>query len=104
MKNSSRIFNGCRVEGSFGLLVTNPNPNVKRRIRSKANGTVLGAAGAHTWDITFDFDGNLKTVNSRSLVVVPVDSGIPLDEEKISNSKNVSCRDRLNLQLYRCAY
>ena len=104
MKNSSRIFNGCRVEGSFGLLVTNPNPNVKRRIRSKANGTVLGAAGAHTWDITFDFDGNLKTVNSRSLVVVPVDSGIPLDEETISNAKYVSYHNRLNLQLYRCAY
>ena len=97
MKNSSRIFNGCRVEGSFGLLVTNPNPNVKRRIRSKANGTVLGAAGAHTWDITFDFDGNLKTVNSRSLVVVPVDSGIPLDEETISNAKYANYHNRLNL-------
>ena len=48
MKNSSRIFTGCRVEGSFGPLVTNLNPNIKRRILSKAIGTVLQAAGAHT--------------------------------------------------------
>ena len=50
--------------------------------------------GAHTWNVTFAFDGNLKTFNSRLVVVVPVDSGIPLDEEVISNSKDVSCHDR----------
>ena len=64
MKKSSRIFTGCHVEGSFGPLVANPNPNIKRRIRSKAIGIDLRAAGVHTWDVTFDFDGNLKTVNS----------------------------------------
>ena len=50
--------------------------------------------GVHTWNVTFAFDGNLKTVNSRLVVVVPVDSEIPLDEEIRSNSKDVSCHDR----------
>ena len=64
MKNSPCIFIGCRIEGIFGPLVVNPNPKIKRRIRSKAIRTVLRATSAHTWDVAFDFDGNLKTVNS----------------------------------------
>ena len=104
MKNSSRIFTGCHVKESFGPLVANPNPDIKHCIRSKAIGTVLWAAGAHTWDVTFDFDRSFNKVDSRSLVVIPVDGGIPLDEETISNSKNISFHYRLILQLFQCAY
>ena len=81
MSKSVRIGAGSRVEGSYGPLITNPNASIKRRIRSKAIGTVIKAAGPHKWEVVFDFDAKVKTVSSRSLTVVETDAGIPLDEE-----------------------
>ena len=43
MPKSKKIFVGCRVEGSQGPLVANPDPKIKRRVHSKVIGTVLKA-------------------------------------------------------------
>ena len=81
MNQLIRIGTGSRVEGSHGPLITNPNASIKRRVRSKAVGTVVKAAGPHKWDVVFDFDAKVKTVRSRSLTIVQNDVGIPLDKE-----------------------
>ena len=86
MVHSSHIFVGCRVEGSHGPLLPNPNPNAKRRVREKVAGTVLKASGLHQWDVLFDFDGKVKQVSSRSLRIVPTQSSIPVDEITPSTS------------------
>ena len=80
MISAGRISVGCRVEGCYGPLVPNPNPNVKRRVRDRVVGTVLRAAGQHKWAVQFDFDGKVKTVASSGLKIVPQQSAIPLDE------------------------
>ena len=72
MKNFSRIFTCCRIEGRFGPLVANR------------------AVSPHTY-------GHLKIVNSRLLIFVPVDSEIALDEQTIDSSKEISCQHRLIL-------
>ena len=81
MNQRIRIGAGSRVEGSHGPLITNPNASIKQRIRSKAIGTVVRAAGPHKWEVIFDYDAKVKTVSSRSLSIVAADAGIPLDEE-----------------------
>ena len=82
---ATRIGVGSRVIGSHGPLIPNPNPNTKRRIRQPVIGTVLRAAGPHTWDIQFDHDGKVKTgVSSRAVKLVPEGSGIPLNEASMT--------------------
>ena len=49
-------------------------------MREKVVGTVIKATGLHNWDVNFDFDGKVKTVSSRLLKIVPVESGIPVNE------------------------
>ena len=91
MNQLIRIGTGSRVEGSHGPLITNPNASIKRRVRSKAVGTVVKAAGPHKWDVVFDFDAKVKTVSSRSLTIVQNDAGIPLNEEgAVDTDPNVS--------------
>lgn len=91
MVNSKRLYNGCRVEGSHGPLVPNPNPNVKRRVREKVVGTILAPAGLHKWDVIFDFNGKRQTVSSSSLKLVEDNKGIPLNEvtNTITNDLNM---------------
>ena len=89
MTRQKRIYVGCRVLGSHGPLVTNPNESVKRHVRSKVVGTILKAVGQQKWDVQFDFDGSVKEgVSSTSLQIVEADVGITLDE--ISNTNNNS--------------
>ena len=72
---------GWRVMGSHGLLIENPNPNVKRRIWQPVTGTVIRASGPHVWNVQFDHDGKVKTgVSLRAIKIVSEDSGIPLNE------------------------
>jgi len=81
MVNSSKISIGTRVEGAHGPLMPNPNPNIKRRIRTRVVGTVINAVGQHTWDILFDFDGKIQNgIHSRSLKIVPKETAIPAHE------------------------
>ena len=77
---SIRILVGDRVEGSHGPLITNPDASKKRRIRSKVIGTVVRAAGSQKWDVVFDYDGNSKKVSLKSLIIVPPETGIPVDK------------------------
>ena len=74
------IIVGSRVEGLYGPLHPNPNPNVKRRVRSRSVGTVLRANGQHSWDVQFDFDGRVKQCSSKSLKVVRPEVGIPVND------------------------
>ena len=41
MLRSKQIFVGCRVEGSHGPLVANPDPKIKKRVHSKVIGTIF---------------------------------------------------------------
>ena len=86
--NVVRLVPGSRVFGSHGPLVENPNVNVKRRVRSKAYGTVVKAEGLHKWEARFDFDGKSRVVASRSLKLVPNDAGIPLNEESANSTSD----------------
>ena len=91
MHQHIRIGTGSRVKGSHGHLIMNPNASIKRQIRSKAIGTVVKAAGPHKWEVIFDYDAKVKTVSSRSLTIVEIDAGIPLDEEDdVDITPNVS--------------
>ena len=81
MSTRKRIFTGCRVEGSYGPLVANPNPNIKRRVHSRVPGTVIRATEQHKWEVLFDFDNKVKVCPSKSLTVVPIGTGVPLHEE-----------------------
>ena len=70
MPNSSHIFIGCRVEGSFGPLIPNPNPKQKRRIREKVYSTVIRAVDQRQWEIVADIHGEIKIVTLNALKVV----------------------------------
>jgi hypothetical protein len=80
MVRSNHVCVGYRVEGCHGPLVQNPNPSIKRRVRSKVVGTVMRAAELHKWEVVFDYDGKAKVVRSSSLKVVEEGTGVPLDE------------------------
>ena len=92
MNQRIRIGAGSRVEGSHGPLITNPNASIKRRIRSKAIGTVVKAAGPHKWEVIFDYDAKVKTISLRSLTIVESGARISLDEEDaVDITPNVNC-------------
>ena len=80
MANKLRISVGCRVEGGHGPLISNPDPAIKRRVRSRAVGTVLRSVEQRKWEVVFDFDAKVKTVSSSSLTIVESDRAIPLNE------------------------
>ena len=70
LTSAERIKVGSQVKGSHG------------RVREVVVGTVLRACGIAQWDVCFDFDGKVKqNISSRSLQLIPDDSGIPLNEE-----------------------
>ena len=85
MVKQNRISPGCRVEGPHGELVPNPRGHT-RRVKARVVGTVVEAAGEHKWTVLFDYNGLAKTVTSKSLKVVEVGVGLPLD----SSSDTVS--------------
>ena len=85
MRTGSVILVGCRVEGSYGPLVANNNPNIKRRVCSRAIGTVIKASDRHKWEVKFDYNNSLKIVPSNGLKLVPTDTGIPVDEISASS-------------------
>ena len=70
MNQCIRIGTRSRVEGSHGPLITNPNASIKRQIRSKVIGMVVKAAGPHKWEVIFDYDAKVKTVSSRSVLLI----------------------------------
>ena len=80
MVNKLRISVGCRVEGGHGPLIPNTDPAIKRRVRSRAVGTVLRSVEQRKWEVVFDFDSKVKTVSSSSLTIVESDRAIPLNE------------------------
>ena len=64
----------------------NPNSNTKRRVRLRVVGTVMSAAGPNMWNVSFDFDGKIKAVHSRSVKIVPDGTAIPVNE--LANNNN----------------
>ena len=75
---SKQIFVGCRGEGSYGSLIANLNPNIKRLVHSRVVGTVLKANEQHKWKVSFDFNGKVKVCRTKSLSIVPFRSRVPL--------------------------
>jgi hypothetical protein len=45
---------GCRVSGSFGELIPNPDPNKKQCVRKRLVGNVLHAVGHRKYMVAFD--------------------------------------------------
>ena len=88
MVSSDKIVAGTLVSGSHGKLIPNPNPNVKRRVREKVVGTVIKAAGLHKWEVLFDYNKQMQVVTSKSLKIVPTESGIPLNEESAKDKED----------------
>ena len=97
MVESARIHSGARVSGSHGPLEYNPNGKGKRRRRVTVFGTVIKAVGQHQWEVVFDYNNVAQTVSSKSLKVVEQESGIPLNEQTVS--EEVSLILLLNLSL-----
>ena len=55
-----RIAAGARVSGTFGELQSNPNPNIKRRVKKRVFGNVIGAVDAKKYRVDFDNIGVLE--------------------------------------------
>ena len=68
------------TEGSHSSLIAHPATSKKRCIWSKVVGKVLRVVDPHKWDIVFDFDEQPKTVESGSLIIIPLETGIPINE------------------------
>ena len=91
MNQCIQISIGSRVKGNHNPLIFDLNASIKRIIWSKAIGTVEKVVGLHKWDIVFDYDTKVKTVSSRSLIIVEIDGGIPLCKEgDVDTDTNVS--------------
>jgi hypothetical protein len=61
-----RLEAGCRVSGSFGDYIPNPNPNIKRRIRMKLYGTIVRAVDKKQYEVLWD-NNNTSIVFANSL-------------------------------------
>ena len=90
VRTNKNITVGARVEGCFGPLIPNPNPAIKRRVRSRVVGTVLRGLERHRWEVRFDFDGKQQEVRSNALKLVPASYGIPLNEASPSPSRTLA--------------
>ena len=44
-------------------------------------GIVISAVGPHEWYVLFDYNGKVKKVTSKSLIVVSLLAGIPLHDQ-----------------------
>jgi hypothetical protein len=69
----ARIQIGCRVSGSHGELIPNPNPKVPRRIRKRIFGIVRCAVGPKKWMVQFD-NGSSSECFSNTLKIENPDS------------------------------
>ena len=92
MVERARISVGTRAKGDHDRLIQNPKGG-KRRVRDKAVGTVVSAAGQHTWRVAFDFDGKEKECQTRSLRIVPGETGIPLNELSRDGRKGANANE-----------
>ena len=60
-----RLLAGCRVSGSFGELVTNPDPRKIRCIRQRLFGNVVSAVGPGKYLVAFDNNQTLECSSNR---------------------------------------
>ncbi len=73
-----RLVVGCRVSGSFGELIPNPDPNKKRCVCKRLVGNVLHAVGHGKYMVAFDNGETLECCSNR-LRVERSSSSIPPD-------------------------
>jgi hypothetical protein len=73
-----RLLAGCRVSGSFGVLIPNPDSNKKRCIHKRLVGNVLHAVGHGKYMVAFD-NGETIECCSNCLCVEARTSAIPPD-------------------------
>ena len=50
-KRVKRLEVGCRVSGSFGEYIANPNPNIKRRVRKRIFGRIVKAVDKSQYEV-----------------------------------------------------
>lgn len=65
-KRVKRLEVGCRVSGSFGEYIANPNPNIKRRVRKRIFGRIVKAVDKSQYEVCWD-DGKTFAVFANSL-------------------------------------
>ena len=65
-KRVKRLEVGCRVSGSFGEYIANPNPNIKRRVRKRIFGRIVKAVDKSQYEVCWD-DGKTFAVFGNSL-------------------------------------
>lgn len=84
-----RIAAGARVSGTFGELQSNPNPNIKRRVKKRVFGNVIGAVDAKKYRVDFDNIGVLE-VSSNRLRLEAATASLPPDVVPCRRSENLS--------------
>jgi len=60
-KRVKRLEVGCRVSGSFGEYIANPNPNIKRRVRKRIFGRIIKLLVKRSIGIPWLLTHNLTT-------------------------------------------
>jgi len=71
MVRTINIFIRCCVEECYSPLQATPNLEIKRRVCSRAFGTVVRAVEHHTYEVKFEYDIKMRSVPSNSLMIVP---------------------------------
>jgi hypothetical protein len=73
-----RLLPGCRVSGSFGQLIPNPDPNKNQCICQQLFGNVMSAVGPGKYLVAFDNNETMECPSNR-LHVESRTSAIPPD-------------------------
>jgi hypothetical protein len=73
-----RLTAGCRVSGTFGELVSNPDPTKRRCVRKRLFGNVICAVGHGKYKVAFD-DGVVLECFSNRLRAEMLSTSIPPD-------------------------
>lgn len=78
---------GCRVSGSFGEYRSNPNPNIRRRVRARLYGNIVCALDRNRYKVAWD-NGTTSDCYSNclskeaSFASLPPDVQLPLAEDR----------------------
>ena len=87
MPHRNKVRSGSRVKGKFGELVDPPggvsrnvNEKKRRRVRKEVYGTVIDSSSYKTWNVWFDYNGEIRKISSHALQVVDSTAGMPLNE------------------------
>jgi hypothetical protein len=78
-RQPERITIGQRVSGNVGLLVSNPDPNKKCKMRTRLCGYIVEESGSKHYKVQFD-DGQILAIPSNSLWIERASANLPPSE------------------------